>query len=1159
MASGTSQFSAVLAGSGTSTFDYDAISPSNKSYTIAIHVGKYGVLTTETYVSTSITVGGTTSTFPITDFSCTLKTVGPVSPDFISGTADLGGAWTGDAASGYTVIGGGLSGYISKTLATGDYSLTVNLASGGKADTSLGFVAGIFTPGDDIVDFNNLSPDQRKSLDLGALYTSALGGNDTIILPTDTSAKMLNLNDPTGKYYLRYIMAPYNGGPGADIFDFSQKAGLSDYAGGETLNIDGGTPARNASATAPYLTPALDDTLKLPGSASDYTFTVKYATKSTATHTVVSTIPKLVQLLPVSINTANIERVTFAAPVSNPVTLYTPPNASGLGSMYGEVAELNSEVYGPNDPLHPADALASSNTSPAQNVHVGDRATARGWHEVSAMELGLTPADFGNFPGLSYSFANGFYQGQPSSLLGGLGGQEDALVLTGRLVNGTRTLAVAIRGTDEKTDFLDYASFLDNAFPKLAPLFSAVQAYVQDPSNGIQRVVVTGHSLGGGLAQLFASKLQVAAPVDVFTFGSPGAEALGAASAGSAPSQINFIHTGDPVATVVPGLTQSQVVKALFGSSVSALLPSTIPVKSRNGKDTLLTSDAKSVVKLSLAYPINLFLAEHRMPGYQTDLNKLIAYANDTASSFQNDKFAAALKAGTVYKSALPQIAVGTGTSAGGTMNVDVADKYVLGDLGADDEIIWNGAYSRLKDIDGGGAGPAASGSKQGDILKLTTGVWKWQANGDHYDLYKALAPKAPFAFVGTVRRVNTIITSYETPASLAQGRAAPAAGAAPAGTRSATASALAPFDPARLVTHLDGTPTTVQRAAAGATALAADGTSDVTYAGPGVILLANSAARAVLVYGGDVSTVSVTAGEATIVSDGSTGGTVSIDTGNTASAVIGGARAEAITGHLAGATFQGGSGDSIVTYSGTRSNYLLTTTADGSTNVSDVSGGGEDTLTNIQHVAFSDQTVDLTTTLIAAPTPSFAMTDVTAAISSTTIGEDYAGPVTYLQKQFIYTGADKVAVAAETGSVFLKGSTGDDALAASSGSNVLDGGLGSNFLVGADGSDGGTDTFYVDGRGGGVIWSTVANFHHGDAVTLWGFTAGTSTMPWTAQEGAQGYQGATIHSELGGAGTGVNASVTFAGVSLADAQSKLTTSTGSVDGNAYLQITYTG
>ena len=194
-----------------------------------------------------------------------------------------------------------------------------------------------------------------------------------------------------------------------------------------------------------------------------------------------------------------------------------------------------------------------------------------------------------------------------------------------------------------------------------------------------------------------------------------------------------------------------------------------------------------------------------------------------------------------------------------------------------------------------------------------------------------------------------------------------------------------------------------------------------------------------------------------------------------------------------------------------------------------------------------------------AAPANAFLYTDTAAGASGQVRGDAYAGPVAGLQRQYIWPGADGVAIAAMVGDVFLHGGAGDDALSVSSGTNVLDGGTGSNFLTGATGADGGTDTFFVDGRGGGVTWSTVVNFHRGDAVTVFGFQAGVSTRPWTAVDGAQGYQGATIHAELGGAGTGVNASVTFAGISQADADAKFTVLTGTVGDASYLYVAYTG
>ncbi len=182
--------------------------------------------------------------------------------------------------------------------------------------------------------------------------------------------------------------------------------------------------------------------------------------------------------------------------------------------------------------------------------------------------------------------------------------------------------------------------------------------------------------------------------------------------------------------------------------------------------------------------------------------------------------------------------------------------------------------------------------------------------------------------------------------------------------------------------------------------------------------------------------------------------------------------------------------------------------------------------------------------------------TDPATGQSGEEQAQAYSGPVAGLQTQYVWSGTDPVAIRSDTPNAFLHGGAGDDALQATSGSNVLDGGAGSNFLVGAAGTDGGTDTFYVDGRGGATTWSTVVDFHPGDSMTLWGFVAGTSTLPAYVTDGATGYQGATIHSELNGAGSGVNESVTFAGITPSQA-ANFTTSTGTVSGTPYLSVTY--
>jgi hypothetical protein len=119
----------------------------------------------------------------------------------------------------------------------------------------------------------------------------------------------------------------------------------------------------------------------------------------------------------------------------------------------------------------------------------------------------------------------------------------------------------------------------------------------------------------------------------------------------------------------------------------------------------------------------------------------------------------------------------------------------------------------------------------------------------------------------------------------------------------------------------------------------------------------------------------------------------------------------------------------------------------------------------------------------------------------------------------------------------------------------VLDGGGGSNWLVGASGSDGGTDTFFVDGRSGGNTWDTVLNFHAGDALTLWGYNSTIGSTQWKDNTGATGYTGATLSAKFGN-GTGATALVTFAGLSLSSAHFAM--SSGSIEGAHYLYVTRT-
>lgn len=190
-------------------------------------------------------------------------------------------------------------------------------------------------------------------------------------------------------------------------------------------------------------------------------------------------------------------------------------------------------------------------------------------------------------------------------------------------------------------------------------------------------------------------------------------------------------------------------------------------------------------------------------------------------------------------------------------------------------------------------------------------------------------------------------------------------------------------------------------------------------------------------------------------------------------------------------------------------------------------------------------------------PVPTVGLLDTATGASSVQFGTVYAGPVPYLQGQFLYPGLDGAVISATQANMYLAGGPGEDALDALSGDNVLDGGGGSNFLVGGPAGSG-ADTFFLDGRGGQTTWDTLVNFHAGDALTLWGFVPGQSSYSWTDNQGAAGYTGATLNVAFGGAAPATG-SVTFAGVALADAQARFGITAGTAGGIPYLAVSAHG
>lgn len=187
-----------------------------------------------------------------------------------------------------------------------------------------------------------------------------------------------------------------------------------------------------------------------------------------------------------------------------------------------------------------------------------------------------------------------------------------------------------------------------------------------------------------------------------------------------------------------------------------------------------------------------------------------------------------------------------------------------------------------------------------------------------------------------------------------------------------------------------------------------------------------------------------------------------------------------------------------------------------------------------------------------APPSAKFLITDTSTGISSAAAGIPYTGPVSGLQSEYINLTADNLNIAAATPNVFIHSGSGEDAIAALAGTNVLDGGTGSNFLTGGSGSD----TFFVDDRGPlADIWSTVVNFHAGDAATVWGVTPQDFALNWVDGAGTAGFTGLTLHATAPGVPT---ASLTLTGYSSGDLSSgrlSVTFGTDAGSGSKYMYI----
>jgi len=119
---------------------------------------------------------------------------------------------------------------------------------------------------------------------------------------------------------------------------------------------------------------------------------------------------------------------------------------------------------------------------------------------------------------------------------------ELALAEQGTL-DGAQVLVVAIRGTDDVHDWIADVGDINEAYAALKPLAAALEAYAA--AGG--KVVLTGHSLGGAMDQIFMAQHLGDDHYRAVTFGSPGAlPQQGLFSVEADPRITNYAISDDP-------------------------------------------------------------------------------------------------------------------------------------------------------------------------------------------------------------------------------------------------------------------------------------------------------------------------------------------------------------------------------------------------------------------------------------------------------------------------------------------------------------------------------------------------------------------------------------------------------------------------------------
>ncbi len=169
-----------------------------------------------------------------------------------------------------------------------------------------------------------------------------------------------------------------------------------------------------------------------------------------------------------------------------------------------------------------------------------------GWHMISAGELGMSGSQL----------ANGIYTNANAQA-----------VVAAATYNGHRTLAIGFQGSNDAEDWRQDFQNINEHYGLFASLITAVNAAVG--RGEFDLVLVTGHSLGGAMTQMFMANYQGIAPAYAITAGSPGYLQSGNVADDRI---INYQVTDDPIIVLADNrATVGQILSTMSAGELNAL------------------------------------------------------------------------------------------------------------------------------------------------------------------------------------------------------------------------------------------------------------------------------------------------------------------------------------------------------------------------------------------------------------------------------------------------------------------------------------------------------------------------------------------------------------------------------------------------------------